>query len=58
MTTRFNAVKAINSLFSVLWIFPDLKEEEIREKTKKPQQNYEHDISQNICDQLIHLQSI
>jgi hypothetical protein len=58
MTKRFDAVKAINSLFSVLWLFPDLKEEEIRDKTKKLQQKYEHDISQNICDELIHLQSI
>jgi hypothetical protein len=45
-------------LFSVLWLFPDLKEEEILEKTKKLQQNYEYDISQNICDEQIHLQSI
>jgi hypothetical protein len=29
-----------------------------RKDKKKLQQNYEHDISQNICDELIHLQSI
>lgn len=58
MTTRLDAAKAINSLFSVLWTFPDLDDEEVRQKGKQLKKRYEDDISEAICDELIHLKSI
>jgi hypothetical protein len=57
MTKRFNAVKAINSLFNFFMAIPRFKGGRNSRKAKK-KKNYEHGISQNICDEVIHLQSI
>ncbi|XP_075042362.1 zinc finger MYM-type protein 1-like [Mixophyes fleayi] len=58
MTTRFDAAKAINSLFSILWLFPEVEDEEVREKANQLPKRYEDDVTQTICDELIHLKSI
>lgn len=57
-TRQFEAAKAINFLFSILWKFNKL-EKEIAEKVKKNLQvNCEQDVSGNIYNEIIHLKAV
>lgn len=55
---RFQVASKINSLFEVLWKFREFEDEKVIEKTRAIFNFYNSDISEDICDEILHLKAV
>ena len=59
LTNRYEAANSIDTLFSFLWQYLQLSEEEVTEACKQFAEKYSCDVSQDqLKDEVIHLKSI
>ena len=58
LTERFRTTKELSESFSFLWKYRELNDEDLNQKCNVFAKNYNHDVNEEICEEMIFLKSI
>jgi len=58
LTTRYEAARNLNELFSVVWKYPNMSSEDVRFAVKELAERYSVDVTDDLVGELEHLKAI